>query len=92
MVRSLLQYSCPVWDSYRQGDIDKFNIIQGAAARFVTNNYHRESSAAAQIKDLGLTELQTRRTNSRLTSLFKVLNGLIAVPFNPRRRKNSYWT
>ena len=89
MVRSLLQYSCPVWDSYRQGDIDKLIIIQRAAARLVTNNYHRESSAAALIKDLGLTELQTRRTNSRLTSLFKILNGLIAVPFNPRRRKNS---
>ena len=37
MVRSLLEYSCPVWDPYRQGDIDKLNKIQRAAARFVTN-------------------------------------------------------
>ena len=36
MVRSLLEYSCPVWDPYRQGDIDKLNKIQRAAARFVT--------------------------------------------------------
>ena len=42
MVRSLLEYSCPVWDPYRQGDIDKLNKIQRAAARFVTNNYQRK--------------------------------------------------
>ena len=57
MVWSLLKYSCPVWDPDRQlGDslIDKLNKIQRAAARFVTNNYHRKSGVAliALIKDL----------------------------------------
>ena len=80
MVRSLLEYSCPVWDPYRQGDIDKLNKIQRAAARFVTNNYQRKSSVTALIQDLGWTDLQTRRKNFRLTSLYKILNGLIAVP------------
>ena len=83
MVRSLLEYSCPVWDPYRQGDIDKLNKIQRAAARFVTNNYQRKSSVTALIQDLGRlgwTDLQTRRKNLRLTSLYKILNGLIAVP------------
>ena len=80
MVRSLLEYSCPVWDPYRQGDIEKFNKIQKAAARFVTNNYKRKSSVTALIKDLGWTDLQTRRKNFRLTSLYTILNGLIAVP------------
>ena len=80
MVRSLLEYSCPVWDPYRQGDIDKLNKIQRAAARFVTNNYQRKSSVTALIKDLGWTDLQTRRKNFRLTSRYKILSGLIAVP------------
>ena len=35
MVRSVLEYSCPVWDPYRQGDIDQLNKIERAAARFV---------------------------------------------------------
>ena len=52
MVRSLLEYSCPVWDPYRQGDVDKLNKIQIAAARFVTNNYQRKSGVTALIKDL----------------------------------------
>ena len=80
MVRSLLEYSCPVWDPYRQGDIAKLNKIQRAAARFVTNNYQRKSSVTALIQDLGWTDLQTRRKNFRPTSLYKILNGLIAVP------------
>ena len=57
MVRSLLEYSYPVWDPYRQGDIDKLNRIQRAAARFVTNNYQRKSSVTAPFQDLGWTDL-----------------------------------
>ena len=79
MARSLLEYSCPVWDPYRQGDINKLNKIQRAATRFLTNNYQRKSSVSALIQDLGWTDLQTRRKNFRLTSLYKILNGLIAV-------------
>ena len=70
----------PVWDQYRQGDIDKLNNIQRAAARFVTNNYQRKSSVTALIQDLGWTDLQTRRKNFKLTSLFTILNGSISVP------------
>ena len=59
MVLSLLEYSCPVWDPYRQGDIDKINKIQRAAARFVTDNYQRKSSLTASIKDPGKLEERT---------------------------------
>ena len=78
--RSLLECSCPVWDPYRRSDVDELNKIQRAAARFVTNNYQRKSSVTALIQDLGWTDLQTRRKNFRLTSLYKILNRLIAVP------------
>ena len=67
MVRSLLEYSCP----------DK---MQRAAARFVTNNYQRKSSVTTLIQDLVWTDLQTRRKNFMLTSLYTILDGLIAVP------------
>ena len=81
MLRSLLEYCCPVWDPYKQGDIDKLNKIQRADARFLTNNYQRKSSVTALIQDLGWTDLQTRRKNFRLTRLYKILNGLIAVAY-----------
>ena len=38
-----------------------------------------EVQRTAFIQDLGWTDLQTRRKNFRLTSLYKILNGLIAV-------------
>ena len=44
------------------------------------NNYKRKSSVTALIRDLSWTDLQTRRKNFRLTSLYKILNRLIAVP------------
>jgi len=80
MVRSLLEYSCPVWDPHRQGDIDKLNKIQRAAARFVSSDYRRKSSVTALIQNLGWTDLQIRRKNFRLTSLYKILHGLTAIP------------
>ena len=80
MVLSLLEYSCLVWDPYRQGDVDKLNKIQRAAARFVGNNYQCKSSVTASIQDPGWTDLQTRRKNFRLTSLYTILNELITVP------------
>ena len=76
----LLSCMGSIWDPYRQGDVDKLNKIQRAAARFVTNNYQRKSSVTALIQDLSWTDLQTRRKNFRLTSLYKILNGLVAVP------------
>ena len=65
--------------SIHAGDVDKLNKIQRAAARFVTINYQRKSSVTALNQDLGWTDLQTRRNNFRLTSLYKILNGFIAV-------------
>ena len=73
MVRSRLEYSCPLCDQYRQGDVDKLK-------RFLTNNYQRKSSVTALIQDLGLADLQTERQNFRLTSQYTISNGLIAVP------------
>ena len=69
-----------VWDPYRQCDIDKLNKIQRAAVRSVTNNCQRISSVTALIQDLGWHDLQTKRKYFRLTSLYTILNGLIAVP------------
>ena len=36
------------------------------------------------IQNLGWTDLKTRRTNSRLVSMFKILNELVDNPINDR--------
>ena len=36
------------------------------------------------IQNLGWTDLKTRRENSRLVSMFKILNELVEIPINDR--------
>ena len=69
LVRSSLEYSSAVWDPFRQKDTDKLEKIQRAAARFVTQNYRQTASVTSLIKNLGWTDLKTRRKNSRLLSI-----------------------
>ena len=74
LVRSSLEYSSAVWDPFRQKDINKLETIQRAEARFVTQNYRQTASVTSLIQNLGWTDLKTRRKNSRLLCMFKILN------------------
>ena len=84
LVRSSLEYSSAVWDHFRQKDIDKLKRIQRAAAIFVTRNYRQTVSVTSLIQNLGWTDLKTRRKNSRLLCMFKILNDLVEIPINDR--------
>ena len=96
LVRSSLEYSSAVWDPFRQKYIDKLEKIQRAAARFVTQNYRQTASVTSLIQNLGWTDLKTRRNNSRLLCMFKILNELVEIPINDRlipadRRTRGVW-
>ena len=82
LVRSSLEYSSAVWDPFRQKNINKLEKIQRSAARFVTQNYRQTASVTSLIQNLGWTDLKTRRKNSRLVSMFKILNELVEIPIN----------
>ena len=58
--------------------------IQRSAARFVTQNYRQTASVTSLIQNLGWTDLKTRRKNSRLVSMFKILNELVEIHINDR--------
>ena len=48
-------------------------------------NYTRQtSSVTSLIQNLGWTDLKTRRTNSRPSYMFKILNELVEIPINDR--------
>ena len=53
-------------------------------ARFVTQNYRQTASVTSLIQNLGWTNLKTRRKNSRLLCMFKILNELVEIPINDR--------
>ena len=84
LVRSSLEYSSAVWDPFRQKDIDKLEKNQRSAARYVTLNYRQTASVTSLIRNLCWTDLKTRRKNSRLVSMFKILNELVEISINDR--------
>ena len=83
-VRPKLEYGATIWDPHQQKYIDKLEMVQRRAARFVKNVPHRHTgpqpSVTAMVKDLNWEPLQERRHNNRIALLYKVKNNLIEVP------------
>jgi hypothetical protein len=79
LVRPTLEYSCSVWDPYERTYINKIEMVQRRAARFVTGKYDRRASVTLMLEELGWTSLEERRRQQRLAMLFKIVNGLVAI-------------
>ena len=83
-VRPKLEYCATIWDPHQQKYVNKVEMVQKRAARFVKNIPHRHSgpqpSVSAMVDDLGWETLQERRHNNRIALLYKVKNGLVEVP------------
>ena len=94
--RGPIHYSASVWDPYLQKDIDRIESIQRRGARFVQKDYQRTSSVKAMMNELGWKPLAHRRREQRLTLLFKIINGLVAIPatdhivFNTRPSRSGH--
>ena len=80
LVQPLLEYSSTIWDPYLKGDITNIEAVQRRAARFVMKDHRRESSVTEMLDKLGWMPLTDRRRDARLVLLYKVVNGLVAIP------------
>ena len=69
LVRSKLEYVSIVWDPYLKCDIDRLERVQRSAARFITRDYksREEGCFTKMLTDLGLSSLEERRRQQRLT-------------------------
>ena len=96
LVRSVLEYSCSVWDPHLEKDISRIEGIQRKAARFVKSDYSSYNSVTDMMTDLKWKPLQQRRREHRLTLLYKIINNLIAIPpeelihYNPRTYRHKH--
>ena len=79
LVRSTLEYADVVWDPHLQKDIQSIEKVQRKGARFIVSDYRRESSVTAMLQKLDLQPLWERRREARLTMLYKMINGLVAI-------------
>ena len=80
MVRSTLEYSSAVWDPNLQKSIDNVERVNRSTARFVLGDHRQQSGVSVLLENLQSSTLEHRRKNQRLTTMFKIVHGLIAVP------------
>lgn len=80
LVRSKLEYAAAVWDPYKIKDINQLEKVQRRAARFTCRDYRPTSSVTQMLKELGWSDLASRRRSLRLTLFYKVVHHLVAVP------------
>ena len=74
-----MEYSAAVWDPYTQANINKLEMIQRRAARWVLNRYHNTSSVSGMLAHLEWPTLQLRRSEARLCLMYKMVHGLVAI-------------
>ena len=82
LVRPILMYASPVWDPFTLRNVNKLEMVQRRAARFVFNKYSRHDSVTTLLTDLGWSSLTSLREQDRLCMMYKVLNNLTAINYN----------
>ena len=82
LVRPTLSYASAAWDPYTLRNINKLEMIQRRAVRFVYNRYTSRDSVTALQKDLNWPSLTILRKRDRLCTMYKILNNLAAI--NPQ--------
>ena len=88
MVRSHLEYCCPLWHPYKIGDIQKIENVQRSFTRRI--NGMSTYSYWDRLRVLGMMSLQRRRERYILIHTWKILNKLVPndvkLKFKPSSR------
>ena len=79
LVRPLVEYSAAVWDPHTQTKIKQIESVQRRAARWTLNRYHNTSSVTAMLDHLAWPTLQTRRSEARLCTMYKMVHNQTAT-------------
>ena len=80
LVRPLLEYGCCAWDPYKNKQINKLEMINKRAARFITGNHKREhGNTNKNMKTLGWSPLSERRAKIKLIMFYKIQSNQVHV-------------
>ena len=94
LVRPLLEYGCCAWDPYRIKQINKLEMINKRAARFITGNFVREhGNTNKNMETLGWSPLSERRAKIKLIMFYKIQSNQVHIATdnlieNPRKPLN----
>ena len=75
----ILEYASTVWSPYLVGDINRLEMVQHHAARFVCNNFNRTASVTAMLNHLNWPTLECRRNQAKLHMFYKIINNIISI-------------
>ena len=73
----LVEYAVPVWDPWQKKYINKIEMIQHRAIRYIFNDYSFTSSVSNMLSKLNLPKLEKRRQISSLTMFYKIKHHLV---------------
>jgi hypothetical protein len=80
LVRPQLEYGSEVWSPHTKTQIDQMENVQRRAARWIKLDYGQTSSVTDMLHSLNLRKLELRRIDARLSLLYKIHHGLVAIP------------
>ena len=81
-VRPTLEYASTVWDPTTKHNINKMEMVQRRAARYIHSDWRRHSSPTEMMHQLKRHNLQHRRHTARLTVMYKIQHNLVDIPLN----------
>ena len=94
LVRPKLEYASSVWNPHTKSNVDKIEMVQRRAARFVCHDYSRYSHVSTLINALGWESLEQRRLNNQVCMFYKIYSGLVGITLpaeiNPVSRVSRY--
>ena len=82
-VRPTLEYASSVWDTNIKDQINRVERVQRRAARFVKADYHPDHSVTLMLQELNWSTLRERRAHAKMTSMYRIVHNLIAIPVQP---------
>ena len=80
LVRPQVEYASTVWSPFTQTYINKIEMVQRRAVRWVNSNYSTYASVSSTLDSLGRQSLEDRRADARLILFYKIVYNLVAVP------------
>ena len=78
-----------VWSPHTKVNINKLEVVQRNAARYVFQDFSRHSSPTSMTKELQWTSLEQRRLMARPTVMYQTQHGLIDIPSHYTTRSYS---
>ena len=80
-IRPSVEYCSTVWSPHQKDLIKKLEGVQRRSARFVMGDYRQTSSVTSMLNHLQWESLEERRLRAKLTMVYKIMSGLVAIPF-----------